>query len=268
VPVLEHRDLRIDYTDDGAGEAVVLVHSSASGNRMWKKLVETLKPSYRVMAINLFGYGETRPWAGSATQTLADQVRLVAALVDSVPGSLRLVGHSFGGSVVMKAAAQLGPRVSHLVLLEPNPFYLLAQHGRTEAYAEAVALRDHIKTYGAAGDWSRVAERFADYFQGAGSWSTMEQKRRDAFALAIQPNFHEWDAVMNETTALSEWAKLRCRTLVLRSKVTNRTIVEICELLSTAAPHWTHQTIDAEGHMAPLTRPDVVNPLVANFLGQ
>lgn len=65
---------------------------------------------------------------------------------------VHLVGYSFGGSVALKAAELLGSRVGSLVLLEPNPFYLLQQAGRTEAYLEARSLRDHVKCFGSLGD--------------------------------------------------------------------------------------------------------------------
>jgi hypothetical protein len=58
----------------------------------------------------------------------------------------------------------LDSRVRSLILLEPNPFYLLKQNGRSEAFLEARSLFDHIKCYGGFGDWPKAAERFADYF--------------------------------------------------------------------------------------------------------
>ncbi len=44
----------------------------------------------------------------------------------------------------MKAAAQLAGRVTKLVLLESNPFHLLAQNGHVDAFAEAIELRNCI----------------------------------------------------------------------------------------------------------------------------
>jgi pimeloyl-ACP methyl ester carboxylesterase len=69
----------------------------------------------------------------------------VLGLLQHVGHPLALVGHSFGGAVAMKAALRLGPDLAGLVLLDPNPFYLLAMYGRDAAYAEAAALRDHVK---------------------------------------------------------------------------------------------------------------------------
>jgi pimeloyl-ACP methyl ester carboxylesterase len=77
MPVLSKGSLRIDYTDDGQGQAVVLIHSSVSANRQWRALIEALKDRYRVLAINLFGYGETTRWPGTSPQSLYAQAELV-----------------------------------------------------------------------------------------------------------------------------------------------------------------------------------------------
>lgn len=80
MPILAKGCLSIDYTDDGPGQPVVLVHSSVSGNRQWQALTETLQEHYRVLAINLFGYGATTPWPANTPQSLYAQAQLVLAL--------------------------------------------------------------------------------------------------------------------------------------------------------------------------------------------
>ena len=106
----------------------------------------------------------------------------------------------------MKAAARMAGRVTKLVLLETNPFYLLAQAGQVDAFTEAMDLRNCVKKFGARRQWATAAERFADYWGGAGSWRDMPSERRVTFAEALKPNFFEWDAVMNETTSAERWA--------------------------------------------------------------
>jgi len=162
-------------------------------------------------------------------QTLADHADLVLALCSISSDQVFLVGHSFGGSVALKAALRLDRKVAGLVLLEPNPFYLLSQHERQEAYEEAKSLRDHVKEYGTIGDWHKVAERFADYWVSEGTWENMPANRRNAFVEAMPPNFHEWDAVMNETTTIDTWASLKAKTLIEYAAETKRPIREIVE---------------------------------------
>jgi pimeloyl-ACP methyl ester carboxylesterase len=176
------------------------------------------------------------------------------------------VGHSFGASVALKAAMLLGSQVGTLVLLEPNPFYLLKQGGRTKAFLESRALRDHVKCFGSLGDWPRVAERFADYWLGDGSWHMMPEKRRAAFSESLPPNVYEWDAVMDEETTVRECSAVTARTLVVSDSATRAPIREIVDIFAEACPHWSFRSIAEGGHMAPLTRPDLVNPIVREFL--
>ena len=266
MPVLSHGDLEIEYSDAGDGPAVVLLHCSVSGIRQWRSLTEVLEGRYRVRALNLYGYGATTPWPEQETQTLEAQARLVVAACEGLGERVSLVGHSFGGTVALKTATLLGPRLDSMVLIEPNPVYLLAQGSRDEEFAEVRALRDHVKRFGALREWEAVAERFADYWVGDGTWSAMPEARRASFAALLPPNFHEWDAAMNEATTVDDLAALACRALVMSDPATRRPIRAIAEILAQASPGWTFSDIPAGGHMAPLTRPDLVNPMVAAFL--
>jgi pimeloyl-ACP methyl ester carboxylesterase len=99
-------------------------------------------------AVNLYGYGRTPPWSSDAAQSLDDQARLVETALPRNADTVCVVGHSFGGSVAMKLAARLSGRVTKLVLLETNPFYLLEQAGRADAFAEAMDLRNCVKRFG------------------------------------------------------------------------------------------------------------------------
>jgi pimeloyl-ACP methyl ester carboxylesterase len=258
--------LTVDYAEQGDGEPVVLLHSSVSGNRQWRSLADALSDRYRTVAVNLFGYGETTPWPDNTSQSLYAQVSLLSLIPGLEAGPLHLVGHSFGAAVALKAALAFGTRVKSLVLIEPNPFNLLKQEGRVEAFLEARALRDHVKCFGSVSDWDRVAERFADYWGGEGSWAGMPEKRRSAFATALKPNYYEWDAVLGEETTLEQWKSLPARTLVMSDPRTRRTIGEIVEVFAAACPHWRFHSLEGAGHMAPLTRPEVVNPVVRRFL--
>lgn len=271
-PTVDQRSTHqpVDFVEAGsAGPVVMLVHSSVSGARQWRRLMDDLRGRFRVRAVNLFGYGKTPPWPAEAMQSLDDQARLVEAALPANTGQIYLVGHSFGGSVAMKTAARLGDRVAGLVLLETNPFYLLSQSGHIDAFAEAMELRNYVKKFGALGEWATAAEKFADYWGGAGTWREMTWDRRTVFAEALKPNFFEWDAVMNETTSVEQWAILLPRaTLLVYDPGTVLPIRDIAALLRRSCPGWTYREVLGVGHMAPLTRPDVINPLVGTFLSE
>ena len=257
----------VDTLEAGTGPKVVLVHSSVAGARQWRRLMRDLEDRFHVIAVNLFGYGQTPAWTDERSQTLCDQASLVEAAIPETEDRVCLVGHSFGGSVAMMVARRLGQRVAKLVLLEPNPFFLLNQHQRMAAFAESVELRDWIKHHGSSGDWTTAAVRFADYWGGTGTWSAMSDERRAAFIEGLKPNFYEWDAVMDETTPLDLWeAELPRQTMVVSFLDTVRPILEIVDLLRNDCPSWRFVALPEGGHMAPLTCPDLVNPLIARYL--
>lgn len=256
----------IDYLEEGSGVPVVLLHSSVSGARQWRKLMTLLAPSFHTSAINLVGYGKTPPWTLDRLQTLDDQVDLIETFICDETEPVSLVGHSFGGTVAMKAAQRLGDRINKLVLLEPNPFFLLSDNKHAEAFREVMDLREVIKKSGKNDQWMIAAEHFADYWGGRGTWAATPPDRRSIFAEAMRPNFHEWDAVMNEHTEVVIFAeKLPTDTLVVSDPRTARPIREIVELLQSATA-WQFDTIPKGGHMAPLGRPDLVNPIIERFL--
>ncbi len=256
-----------DFIETGSGEKVILVHSSVAGAKQWRSLMAALADNFHVIAINLFGYGKTRAWDGSKVQRLEDQARLIEPFLPPAGKQFSLVGHSFGGSVAMKAAALFKDQVKRLVLVEPNPFYLLNEHGRTAAYEEAVGLRDLIKANGEAGSWNVAAEKFADYWTGAGSWDGMPNDRKAKFSHALKPNFYEWDAVMNERTSLFEWERdLPKDTTVLAAADTVKSIDEIFELMRESVPEWNFERIDRGGHMAIMNKPEQLNPKIVDAL--
>jgi pimeloyl-ACP methyl ester carboxylesterase len=250
----------------GQGPTVILLHSSVSGNRQWRTLLADLAPRHRAIAINLFGYGGTSPWPEERPQTLADQCELVEPFIRQATGGVALVGHSFGGMVAMKAALRRPEAVRSLVLLEPIPFRLLERSGRHEAYAEIRGLGDHVQRHGRAGRWEVVAERFADYWNGDGSWAAMPPDRRARFTAAVPPNVAEFDAVMADDALLDEWPRIAAATLVMSARDTRRPTAEIAALLRAGAPHWTFRELPDGGHMFPLTRAEAVSGTVVPFL--
>ena len=221
---------------------------------------------YRMISMNLFGYGETSVWSSEKLQTLKDSADLVIALANRLEGPLSLIGHSFGGSVAMKAALNLEERLRSLVLIEPNPFYLLKDYGRIEAYQEICLLGDFVKKFGALGEWNRVASQFVNYWNSDGAWEALSEERKATLTEMVKPNFHEWDAVLDGEDDILEWQRLSTRMLILKGSETRRAITEIVEFLTSALPNLNSLEVPGCGHMLPITHPHLVNPIIEKFL--
>jgi pimeloyl-ACP methyl ester carboxylesterase len=255
--------MEIDVVTEGRGPAVVLVHSSMAGARQWSRLTRELADRFTVHAVNLFGYGKTPAWSDAQPPSLDDYADAVSAIAPSGE-RISMVGHSFGGAVAMQAALRLGERVDRLVLIEPSLFYLLRLHGRTGAYGEIAAVAQHT----AHPDATVGAGQFIDYWSGPGAWAATPAERQAAFTRQVGVVAHEFGAVLDGGTPRETWATALPRnTLLLCSQAPRRPSREIIELLSAAQPAWGVTRLPDGGHMAPLTHPELVNPVVQSFLG-
>jgi pimeloyl-ACP methyl ester carboxylesterase len=266
MPIVKSGAIDVDYSDIGSGPVVLLVHSSASGNRQWRRLADELKDRYRFIAVNLYGYGATTAWPAEKTQTLADQARLVAAAASTIEGPVILVGHSMGGAVALETAITLGNRTRLVIVFEPILFYLLKRHGEPEAFAEIEAIADGFRARGARNEWESVGEMFVDYWSLSGSWAAMSADRR-AGLLEVLPNVtHDWDSTIPNGRPIVDWGRIAAPVHVIQADDTRLSTRRVAAVLAANFPHWHFHRVVAGGHMAPLARPDLVNPLIASIL--
>jgi pimeloyl-ACP methyl ester carboxylesterase len=267
MPILAKGRLTIDYMDEGSGRNVVLLHSSVTGNQQWRGAALAFKGYRRVIAPNLFGYGETSAWTGPSVQKISDQAALVCAVLEQVEGPIDLVGHSFGALVALEVAAALGYRVGRIIVFEPNPFALLDRPKYADTFAEVRKLYGQMRAHSLRGDWFAVAEPFVDYFSGDGSWAAMPVERRSALAASLAPTVHEWDAVMDPELRVSRWEQVTAPALLMWASDTRPALLAIAKMLIHKYPSWECEEIKRGGHMGPLSRPRIFNAHVERFLG-
>jgi pimeloyl-ACP methyl ester carboxylesterase len=102
----------------GRGHPVVLLHGLGANKLSWLPLLGPLAESYRVIAVDLPGHGESSKRRGDYTPSYFGAV--LRRLLDRL-GLRRaaLVGNSMGGRVALEVAATMPERVAALVLLGP-----------------------------------------------------------------------------------------------------------------------------------------------------
>src|SRR5262245_10645766 len=173
MPTINANGARIAYAETGRGETVVLLHASASSGAQWRSLTEILQGRWRVLAPDLYGYGQSdqRPFPGSPG--FADDAALADAVVADSGGPIHLVGHSYGAAVALRFAADRPERLLSLTLIEPVAFHLLrgAPQGAAEyaLFHEVTVLAADVTRAAAEGDGRRGMARFIDYWNGEGA---------------------------------------------------------------------------------------------------
>jgi pimeloyl-ACP methyl ester carboxylesterase len=261
---LDMSGTRVEYLDQGRGELVVMLHSSASSGAQWRSAVELLSDRYRVLAPDLHGYGGTSPWAGREAFRLEHEADIVCALLARAGGG-HLVGHSFGGAVALHVARTRPDLLASLTVIEPVAFHLLRRDD-VPALVEIMEVANGVANALACGDYFGGMARFVEYWSGPGAWETVPPERRAGLAARLGKVALDFEATLNEPAVLRDFADMAIPALVVQGSRSPRPTRRICELLAQVLPDAERITIEGAGHMAPLTHRETVNQLIEERL--
>lgn len=102
----------------GEGQPILFLHANIADRRMWSHQLNALAASYRVIAFDRRGFGET-----SMVDETYSQTDDLFAVLNKLAGSDKpaiLVGCSRGGSIAIDAALASPDRIAALVLVAPG----------------------------------------------------------------------------------------------------------------------------------------------------
>jgi 2-hydroxy-6-oxonona-2,4-dienedioate hydrolase len=106
----------------GSGDNVILIHGGRGSHTHWIKNIDTLASHYRVIALDLPGFGD----APDVPRSIApdDYLAMIARSVDDLVGNgpTAIVGFSFGSAVAGDLCRRLGSRCNKLALLGSGGF--------------------------------------------------------------------------------------------------------------------------------------------------
>lgn len=111
--------MRINYTTKGQGKTVVLLHGWGGSSESLEKLAEELAGNYQVVNIDLPGFGKS-----DVPQTplkVEDYVEYLKEFLEQMKlRKVTLVGHSFGGKVIMLFATKYPKFLESIILINAS----------------------------------------------------------------------------------------------------------------------------------------------------
>jgi pimeloyl-ACP methyl ester carboxylesterase len=111
--------VRIGLMTAGSGKALLLVHGGMGSIDSWASVWGTLAARFRVTAMDRRGRGSSGDGDDySLDREYADAAAVAEMLADEQGGPVDVIGHSFGATCVLGAAAR-GARFRRVVLYEP-----------------------------------------------------------------------------------------------------------------------------------------------------
>ena len=127
--------LTLSYAEwgDPSAPPLVLVHGGRDQKRSWDRVAARLAKTYRVIAFDLRGHGES-DWVSDGDYGVMDHVFDLTSLVDTLElERFTLLGHSLGGNITLRFTGLFPDRIEKLIAIEglgPSPKMLVERQSQ------------------------------------------------------------------------------------------------------------------------------------------
>ena len=250
----------IEQNSDSA-RTVILLHGLGVNSASWQMQIPALvEAGFHVLAPDLRGFGQSRyPGRMNVPVMAGDIIALLAALR---PGqAVDVVGISMGGAVGQQLVIDAPHLVRRLILI--NTFAKIKPQGLSDWFYLAIRMI-FSHTLGIESQGRVVAERLFPEQE--------QQALREAFQVQIaQADPRAYRAalrMLGRFDVLEQLRTIQARTLVISSEDDTTVGLADQRALATGIPRARQVLITAGGHAIIVSKPDVVNPLILDFLLQ
>jgi pimeloyl-ACP methyl ester carboxylesterase len=104
------------YTDNGQGKTIVLIHAFPADHHLWDMQIKTLSQKYRVITLDLKGFGQATPTDGK-TVSMREYAAQVKQLLDQLHVKTAVIGgESMGGYISLAFLKAYPDKTEGLIL--------------------------------------------------------------------------------------------------------------------------------------------------------
>lgn len=242
-------------TDRAQQPALVFLHGFALDSRMWRRQVEAFSSEYRVVTLDLPGFGPQARQLGEVDASVGVLRALDVAKIDRA----HFVANSFGAAVATDFALQHPERVRSLTLSGP---LLLGRRTGIEAWARCVALASE-------GDRATAAEIWLDdpLFEGLRNDEELFEELRQ---IVLDYGGHHWtgrvSAKWSDPDPIPSLRKLDIPALIISGEMDIPSFMLMGEAYARTLPRARREIVQNAGHLANVERPMQWNALLRDFL--
>jgi 3-oxoadipate enol-lactonase len=252
--------MNVVYTDEGKGPALVFLHGFPLNRATWQKQLDAFRASYRIIAPDLRGLGESE--AGSGATTMAQFAEDTHELLKQVGVSpIVLIGHSMGGYVALAFARQFPQMLKGLVLV--------ATRSGNDTPEAAAARRDTADKVKAQGSKLVVDAMATKMLSPSNSDPRMVEQVR-GFMAPSKP-----EGVIGALLGMAErpdatdvLASIKVPTLVITGEDDTLIPPTESEKLSKAIRGSRLEVIPQAGHLVAFEQPDAFNRAMTEWLNE
>ncbi len=247
------KGINVNYQDVGSGQPILLLHGWGSSCQVYKGIINLLKDSYRLIAPDFPGCGSTpamdTPWD---TDDYVDFVLEFLNALDII--NPILIGHSHGGRVCMKAAADRKIAPPKIILLDAAgliPVKTFRQKFKANSFKFIKAV---------------LSLPLINRFSG----SLMDKARRhygSADYNAAPPVLRQTLVKLVNTDIRDILPNISCPTLLIWGENDTATPLSDAKIIEKLIPDAGLCTIKNAGHFAFCEQPYTAHAIIKSFLG-
>jgi len=111
-----HKNTKVNFTSQGSGTAVVLLHGFLENSTMWNSISTQLSKKFKVICIDLLGHGATENHG--YIHSMENQAEMVKSVLDHLKlKKYLLIGNSMGGYVALSFSQLFAKSIKGLCLM-------------------------------------------------------------------------------------------------------------------------------------------------------
>lgn len=141
--ITKYKGKSIYYTDAGTGPCIVLLHGFTETSKMWTRFARELSKSFRVVTIDLPGFGKSECVADVHTMDLFADVVFQVLRKCGIRRCM-MAGHSMGGFVTLAFAKKHPEMLKGISLFHSHPYADSEETKRNRERTVKVLRESHV----------------------------------------------------------------------------------------------------------------------------
>ena len=119
--ILEYKNIAVNYTIEGKGDPIILIHGFLENNTMWSSVIDVFKYTHQIITLDLLGHGKTD--CLGYIHTVEENANIIYEIIKKHQiKKATLIGHSLGGYVALAFAELHKSLVEKICLVNSTPF--------------------------------------------------------------------------------------------------------------------------------------------------
>lgn len=256
----------VDYITRGSGPAVILLHGSMATKNQWRPLMHELVNNFKVIAMDLSGYGGTPYPANPEKYSLDFESGLLQEVINKELDQdepYHLVGHSYGGVVALYHAYHAVEKICSLTTIEPMAYHLL-EDNHEQLIASQIMVAE-LSADIAQGRNIEAAEKFIDIWMAPGTFQRLGQREREVLGDGVKKMVLDFQAASSAPLSLGDYTQLPGPFTVIAGKESPHYSVDISRRIVSGVENARLIWVEG-GHFAPVTHYHLINPLLLDII--